>query len=37
MRNAILDIDRAILNSVGINRLLGVAAFVGGLVLLLLQ
>ena len=37
MRNAILDFDRAVLNSVAINRLLGVAAFVGGLVLLLLQ
>jgi hypothetical protein len=37
MHNAILKLDRAILNSVAINSLLGVAAFAGGVVLLVMQ
>lgn len=37
MHSAILKLDRAILNSVAINRLLGAAAFVGGLTLLVMQ
>jgi len=37
MRSAILKIDHAVLSHVGINRLLGAAAFVAGLALLVLQ
>ena len=37
MHNALLKFDRVILNSVAINSMLGVAAFAGGLVLLVMQ
>lgn len=37
MHNALLKLDRVVLRSVAINSLLGVAAFAGGLVLLVMQ